>query len=119
MRLEDDGSYSDDEDAVGAGGPFRGTATINFGAPGTYEVRISGESRAAVPGGRLTLELFGRGLTDSAGEAIQGGALELRYSLTDTLALGIGYSTVGTADPDLQLVAPWTEGVFVRVTETF
>ncbi|HEY8497129.1 MAG TPA: hypothetical protein VIK98_08895 [Limnochordales bacterium] len=68
---------------------------------------------------RLTLELFGRGLTDSAGEAIQGGALELRYSLTDTLALGIGYSTVGTADPDLQLVAPWTEGVFVRVTETF
>ncbi|HEY8497128.1 MAG TPA: hypothetical protein VIK98_08890 [Limnochordales bacterium] len=51
MRLEDDGSYSDDEDAVGAGGPFRGTATINFGAPGTYEVRISGESRAAVPGG--------------------------------------------------------------------
>jgi len=51
VRLEDDGSYSDDEDAVGAGGPFRGTATINFGAPGTYEVRISGESRAAVPGG--------------------------------------------------------------------
>ena len=68
---------------------------------------------------RWEVELFGRAISDPAGATLYGGALELRYNLTVALSVGLGYSSLDTRDPDLQLVAPWTKGIYLRVIQAF
>lgn len=70
-------------------------------------------------GDRWAVELFGRHIVGLPDVAVSGGAVEVLYEVLDNVEIGLGFSNVGMSDPDLWRIAPWTEGLYVRIRSRF